>query len=42
VGLCKGNGILYRAGLKILARSSGRAFLSALMCPLLILFDVSY
>jgi hypothetical protein len=23
-GQCKGNGILYRAGLKILARSSGR------------------
>ena len=28
VGLCKGNGIMYRAGLKILARTSGRAFLS--------------
>jgi hypothetical protein len=33
VGLCKGNGILYRAGLKILARASGRAFLSGTDVP---------
>ena len=32
-GLCKGNGIVYRAGLKILARASGRAFLSGADAP---------
>jgi hypothetical protein len=33
VGLCKGNGLMYRAGLKILARTSGCAFLSGADVP---------
>jgi hypothetical protein len=33
VGLCKNDGILYRAGLKILARASGGAFLSGTDVP---------
>lgn len=33
VGLCKGNGIMYRAGLMVLARCSGRAFMSGTIVP---------
>ena len=33
VGLCKGNGVMYRAGLKVLARCSGSAFISGAMVP---------
>jgi len=33
VGLCKGNSIMYRAGLMILARTSGKAFLSGATIP---------
>ena len=33
VGLCKGNGIVYRAGLKVLARCAGTAFLPGAMVP---------
>jgi len=32
-GLCRGNGIVYRAGFKMLARASGRAFLSGADVP---------
>jgi hypothetical protein len=44
VRLCKGNGVLYRASLKILARSSGNAFLPSVDVPTadIILFYVSY
>ena len=33
VGLCKGNGVMYRAGLKVLARCSGSAFISGATVP---------
>lgn len=33
VGLCKGNKTMYRTGLKVLALSSGRAFMSGTKVP---------
>ena len=33
VSLCRGNGVMYRAGLKVQARCSGRAFMSGTDVP---------